>query len=165
MTKTERKVTRLEELYEFSKAVEEWRPTPIHRLAKDIKTKPKKGGGKSNVEQKPSRSISEMWARMVSNGEISTATRVKSNDSANRNRAVALMKNANESPMYMDPGKLLDIQKKMRLLERVQIQKKKDARDEKIKGKAIEDYKKSISTDNTVDNTTINNSDNKGGNN
>lgn len=117
-----------------------------HQMAKDSKTKPNKNNGHKRVEEKASRSVDQIYMRMVANGELNTATKLKSN-ALSKERAQLMLKKPNLPPNYMKDSELLDLRNKMRLLEKSlknnKIKKSIEEKNKKIREKAVEDYKKS----------------------
>lgn len=63
-----------------------------------------KGGGTTNVEPPIGLSIEDMYKRMLMLGEVSTATKLKSNNHGSIERADKLIKAATEAPQYMRDG-------------------------------------------------------------
>ena len=70
------------------------------------KCKAETGGGPVRVEKRVSRSINDMYARLLANGEIQNAIAVKADNNINKQRAVALMNNATVAPNYITNNEL-----------------------------------------------------------
>lgn len=97
-------------------------PTKEKRIYKNIftiKVEPSKGGGTTNVEEKASMSINEMYARMLKLGEIKNVEKL--NNHGSMERADSLLKDAKPAPLYMKTGehnkilnKMADVQDKMK---------------------------------------------------
>ena len=94
--------------------------------------KPEMGGGPRNVERRVSRSINDMYKRLIATGELQNAMQVKAdNYHGDAKRAKALMNNAMVSPNYMRDGELKDVQHKM-----VELDKKLKTKDAQRKKQA-----------------------------
>lgn len=99
-----------------------------------VKTIPERGGGTTNVEEKASMSITEMYARMLATGELQTGMHVKSINHGAKERAVALMEAATEAPKYMKEGDVYRTLKKIKTVEemsKINKQKQKEIMKEK----------------------------------
>lgn len=84
------------------------------------KGSPEKGGGPVQVEMRVSRSIGDMYKRMIASGEVQNAMMVKAdNYHGDAKRAIALLNNAKVAPKYMRDGDLVEMRAKMAEAEKV----------------------------------------------
>jgi hypothetical protein len=91
----------------------------------NVKASFEKGGGKVIVEQRVSRTIESMYARMLATGELQKAQMVASANHGSKDRAVELMMNAAVAPQYMPDGEKYEVVNKMASLDK-KIKKAKD---------------------------------------
>ena len=95
------------------------------RTLQMVKVKCEKGGGMKYVEPKVSRSIEDMYARMLKTGELQEAQHVKCVNHGSFKQAVALMEAAKAAPKYMRDGELNKVLKNNEIIEEELRQKNK----------------------------------------
>jgi hypothetical protein len=111
-----------------------------YRNVFECKATTERGGGSTNVEERKSMGVAEMWMRMMRTGEIREAMKLKSNNHGSIERADALINNAKEPPAYMRTGDHFDTLNKMgevdkKIKAHVKAKKKNELIDKAVKAK------------------------------
>jgi hypothetical protein len=108
-----------------------------------VKVRKSPGGGETKVEKRVSRSIDEMYKRMLQTGELQNAMMVKSVSHGNAERTVALMENAKVAPNYMSAGEVKKVLDKMGAVDKTI----KESKATKAKDKVINELAESKAKD------------------
>jgi hypothetical protein len=74
-----------------------------------VKVSPNPGGGPVNVERRQSRSINDLYMRMLATGELQNATFVKGVTHGSKERVYAMLNDAKVAPRYMRDGEVKKI--------------------------------------------------------
>lgn len=82
-----------------------------HQLAQNVTPKKEHGGGETKVEERTSRSISQMYARAIATGEVQRAMVNKHQTHGDRDAVIKALESAKAAPAYMEQTEIDRIQK------------------------------------------------------
>lgn len=83
----------------------------VHQIYSEATSE--KGGGERIVEERPSRTMNEIYARMLQLGEIQKASLQKHQTHGRREKVLEMMKKAKKVPQYMENSDFDQIKKEL----------------------------------------------------
>lgn len=82
-----------------------------HQLAQNVEPKKEHGGGETKVEERTSRSISQMYARAIATGEVQRAMVNKHQTHGDREAVIKALESAKKAPAYLEQTEIDKIRK------------------------------------------------------